>query len=400
VLAPCLRASILWSVPWSAKPANLNSLARNRKPTRCFLNRERSAIERFSAPLLCGGLLTAALLYSTRSSFAPPLHPPYFVGHVTSPQLFAEGVISTADDEVNGSFSPDGTEYFFAKVNLTTTFPRLGILCVSHFRNGHWSEPEVLPFSGGEYLDLLPRFSPDGATLFFSSSRPAPGFPSRALRAWAVRRSTAGWEEPQPLPPPINTADRNWNWGVSATRDGTIYFASTRDAGRAHIFRSHFINGAYGEPEKLGPEVNSRWSDSDPFVSPDETVLVFASSGVDLSGIEDRPETIKGGGVLYPRADLYVSFLPGGRWSQAQHLGHGINTFAEEDSPSITPDGKYLFFSSERSPFTVPSAHPLGYAEIERALHSTLNGHGNVFYISIDALTAPESAAAKASPQL
>ena len=330
---------------------------------------------------------------SPRTANRSARRPPYFAGHVTSPRLFAEGVISTEDDEINGSFSPDGTEYFFAKVNLTTTFPRIGILCVSRSRNGRWSGPEVLPFSGGEYLDLSPRMSPDGATLFFSSSRPAPVSSSRRLRVWSVQRTAAGWGEPQPLPAPINTLDRNWNWGASVTRDGTLYFASTRDAGHPHIFRSRFAGGAFSEPEELGPEINSKFSDFDPFISPDESILIFASSGVDLFGIEDRPETLKGGGVLYPRSDLYVSFRRDNSWSPARHLEHGINTVAEEGSPSITPDGNYLFFSSERSPFTVPTAHRLAYAEIERLLHSTLNGHGNVFYISIDSLTSSDSVA-------
>src|SRR5215470_2039128 len=147
---------------------------------RCLLSRERFAIDRFGATLLCAILLSVAFLFSSRSCALPPRHPPHF-GHVTSPQLFAEGVISTEDDEVNGSFSPDGLEYFFAKINLTTTFPRLGILCVSRFRDGHWSEPEVLPFSGGEYLDLSPRLSPDGSTMYFSSMRPSSGLASGAL---------------------------------------------------------------------------------------------------------------------------------------------------------------------------------------------------------------------------
>src|SRR5262249_55643429 len=128
--------------------------------------------------LLCSALAASGLAISAQRA-------PYAAGHVTSPRLFAEGVISTEDDEINGSFSPDGSEYFFAKVNLSTTFPRLGILCMSRFRNGHWSEPEVLPFSGGQQLDFLPPLSPDGTTLFFSSSRPAPRFTAPSLRTFS-----------------------------------------------------------------------------------------------------------------------------------------------------------------------------------------------------------------------
>src|SRR4029077_13601162 len=251
--------------------------------------------------ILSCGVLAAMAFHSSALAVDDRQKPAYAVGHVGEPRLFAEGVISTEDDESNGSFSQDGTEYFFAKANLTTTFPRIGILCVSRFRNGRWSEPEVLPFSGGTYLDLSPRMSPDGKTLFFSSLRIVPGVSSRALRVWSVQRTATGWAEPQALPAPINTADNHWNWGPSVTREGTLYFASSRDGGQPHIFRSRLVNGAYAEPEKLGPEINSKFNETDPFISPDERILVFASSGSDLSGIQDRPETLKGGGVLYPR---------------------------------------------------------------------------------------------------
>ena len=51
----------------------------------------------------------------------------------SAPHLFAEGVISTPDDEAGGVFSPDGREFYFAKLNPTTTFPRISLLCVSHW---------------------------------------------------------------------------------------------------------------------------------------------------------------------------------------------------------------------------------------------------------------------------
>jgi Tol biopolymer transport system component len=340
-----------------------------------------------SISLLCGG----SLILSARPQQAHP----YDIGRVSEPKLFAEGVISTEDDELNGAFSPDGNEYYFSKVNQYTTFPRLGILCVSRYRNHQWSEPEVLPFSG-KNLDFPPRLSPDGNTLFFSSSRPIEGKIPHALKIWSVHRTADGWGEPAPLPPPINALDNYWNWAPSVTKDGTLYFASTRDGtGHPHIYRSRLVNGAYVEPEKLGPEINSDFNDADPYVSPDERILIFASVGGDLPAGADRPETVKGGGVQYPRPDLYASFAQEGHWTKARHLEHHVNTFADESSPSITPDGKYLFFSSERSLFTVPTSHRLNYQEIETMLHSVLNGHGNVFFISMDALDIEGKAKSK-----
>jgi len=331
-------------------------------------------------------LLSALAVLVLAASSDPGPSAPYAVGEVSEPRLFAEGTVSTEDDESNGSFNSDGTEYYFSKSNPYTTSPRWSLLCVSRFRDGKWSEPEVLPFSGS-YRDSSPRISPDGRTLFFTSSRPAPGKTARVFRIWSADRTPTGWSEPQPLPAPINAGDNDWNYAASATRDGTLYFASTRDGSdHPHIYRSRFVENRYAEPEKLGSEINSAFSESDPFVSPDESILIFSSIGDGLPTDKDRPETVKGGGVLYPRGDLYASVGRGGVWSQAVHLEHGINTFADESSPSISPDGRYLFFTSERSPFSVPPSHRLDAREIDRMLHSTLNGQGNVFFVSLDAL--------------
>ena len=44
--------------------------------------------------------------------------------------------------------------------------------------------------------------------------------------------------------------------------------------------------------------------------------------------------------------DLYVSVLTAGKWSESQNLGTRINTAYQELSPSLSEDGRYLFFSS------------------------------------------------------
>jgi len=329
------------------------------------------------------GLGAVFLLLVQQDVLAGGSRAPYNVGRVSEPRLFAEGIISTQDDEAGGTFSPDGSEFYFVKFTQYTTFPRMGLICVSHFRHAAWSQPEVVSFSGRD-LDFPPKISPDGKTMYFSSFRPAPGKAEHAFRMWAVDRVGDGWGEPRLLPATVN-AEKSANFAPSVTRDRTLYFTSTREGGKPHIYRSRFVDGSYIEPEKLGPEINSEFNESDPYISPDETVLIFASSANNL-GEPDRPETLHGGGVLYSRADLYISTNIDRKWSQARHLGSNINSVAEEGSPSLTPDGKYLFFSSERSPFTVPTAHPLKYDEIEAMLHSTLNGHGNIFFISSDVL--------------
>lgn len=53
----------------------------------------------------------------------------------------------------------------------------------------------------------------------------------------------------------------------------------------------------------------------------------------------------KGG---YGGTDLYVCRkLPNGQWSEPENLGPSINTEFDEDFPNLSPDEKYLFFSSK-----------------------------------------------------
>lgn len=306
--------------------------------------------------------------------------------NVDRPQILAEGVISTPGDETGGVFSPDGKEFYFAKLNPTTTFPRLGLLCVSHWQQGKWTTPEVLPFSG-KYLDLPPRLSPDGRTMYFASSRPAPGTQARVLRIWKAEKITSGWREPQLLAAPVNAPEDRWNWGASATKEGTLYFASDREQrGRPKIYRSRLVNGAYQEPEKLGAPINSEFADYNPFINAEETVLFFVSAGDDPAVGHHRDGVLYTGGYPYSRGDIYFSRMVDGHWTAAAHLEHGVNTVFDEDYPALTPDGKHLLFSSERSLFTVPVAQRLTMEELEKELHSTLNGGGNIYTVPIKVL--------------
>ena len=89
------------------------------------------------------------------------------------------------------------------------------------------------------------------------------------------------------------------------------------------------MNQSSAEVEKLGPQINSEFNESDPYISPDEKILIFSSSAADIVGQADRPETMKGPGVLYARGDLYVSTNRNGTWTPARHLKHNINSVAD-----------------------------------------------------------------------
>ena len=290
------------------------------------------------------------------------------------PRLFAEGVISTPDDEIGGTFTPDGRDFYFARRTPSTISSSLIVICVSHFRNGRWSKPEIAPFSG-RYTDFGPSISPDGSRLYFSSVRPVDGVERQSTDIWFVERTAAGpWGEARNIGAPINTANSEQH--PSVARDGTIYFTSDRpnNNGRFDIYRSRRSDGKYLEPEKLGDGVNTAdYGETHPFIAPDQSYLLFASVG--------RPDSPIGGGSPYPRPDLYVSFNRDGQWTAARRLPAPINTDASEAYGFASPDGRYLFFTSERNFTSIPMKRRLTYRELESHLHAVDNGMGNIYQI-------------------
>jgi hypothetical protein len=318
-------------------------------------------------------------------SQAQAMRAPYDPGtRVMQPRIFAEGTISTDLDESGGAFSPDGKDFYFTVLAPYTTAPRFGMICVSHFKDGRWQTPKTVSFSG-QYLDLAPRLSADGNKLYFTSVRPTRESKALRYRIWVAERSRVGWSEPTPVPAPINQASSQ-NVDASVSDDGDMYFASDRDdpAHHLHIYHSRLVDGKFQAPEKLGPEINSEFTESAPAISPDGKVLVFASNAAE-NPEHRRPQDLIAGGKPYPRQDLYVSVNGNGHWTPARHLEHGINSFAEEVYPSFSQDGKFLFWGSERSSFDIPT-RPLKRVAVEKLWPGMLNGRGNIYFISLEAL--------------
>jgi Tol biopolymer transport system component len=126
------------------------------------------------------------------------------------------------------------------------------------------------------------------------------------------------------------------------------------------------VDGAYQPLEPLGDSVNSPYNEGDAVVAPDESFIVLTGYG--------RPDS-RGGG------DLYITYNRGGVWSQPRNLGPLVNTTAREFCPSLSPDGKYLYFTSEIGFAAEPRTRPLTMREFRDRLHSVRNGLGNVYRI-------------------
>jgi Tol biopolymer transport system component len=223
------------------------------------------------------------------------------------PQLFAENVISTADDESHPAFTPDGRTLYFLKND--PSFNHWTIV-VSHEQNGKWSTPEVAPFSG-QFSDTDPFITLDGQRFFLISTRPVSGKAKEDTDIWmmsgegaapeagAGNKTAGSWSAPQHLAAVNSDANE---WFPTVSKNGNLYFGSERPGGkgRCDLYVSRLVDGKYQTPKNLGEPINTAANEVEPFIAPDESYIIFAGTGL--------PES-RGA------YDLYVSFRRDGAWT-------------------------------------------------------------------------------------
>jgi ankyrin repeat protein len=243
-----------------------------------------------------------------------------------SAERFALGIVSDHGFDAEHSpaaFSPDGTEVYWTKKYR-------GPILFSRAEDGRWTAPRPAPFLS-EYGDGEPIFSPDGRRLYFLSMRPLqPGAEPGKENIWYVEREGGRWSAPRPADRVVNEFNHHWLFSVAAS--GTLYFSSVHEGGlgRGDIYRSRRVNGAYQPPKNLGLVINSAGHEHTPFIAPDESYLIFASSG-------HGPHE----GLFH----FLISYRqPRGEWSQPIPLDSITAPVRDPLCPIITADGKFMFF--------------------------------------------------------
>jgi Tol biopolymer transport system component len=285
--------------------------------------------------------------------------------HSDSAIVFAEEIISTEFNERDATFSPDGNEFFYSLKG-----PSFYSLVHLIRKNGVWQKPVVASFSGS-YTDIEPCFSPDGTKLFFVSTRPISGKGEpKDYDIWYVEKNNGIWANPTNIGLPVNTGANEFY--PSFTKEGTLYFCAKYEngIGGEDLYSSEFKNGQYLTPVNLGDSVNSAQDEFNSFVSANGDFIMFTSMGW---------------GTGFGGGDLWISFRKeNNSWTKPKNMGEKVNSPFFEYCPSLTPNGKFLFFTSNRSSSKNFSTTPLTYNKMINGLNSIINGSQNIYWISTD----------------
>lgn len=280
---------------------------------------------------------------------------PFFgIAATDTPQLLAPKLLASPLNEYNGTFSPDGTLFYY-----TTDSPNHAYITFTQMKaDSSWSEPKIASFSG-KFPDYDPIFSLDGERVYFSSRRPKDG--TKKSRVWYVERQDSLWGSPRAV---TLTDGEDNEFYSSLTKEDILYFNIWA---KGDIYRAVLLDSVY-QVEPLPSIINSGGDKGDPFISPDEDYLLFR-------GYDDS----------LGRGDLYISFNIQGSWTAPENLGEPINSEAHEMCPWVSHDGKFMVFASGRVLQDKVETIPLEpIKKVYDSYDNHDNGQLNLYYVSTD----------------
>ena len=232
-------------------------------------------------------------------------------------EIFAPGPVSQIGRyEFAISFAPGGERLLFTVQNADGTMEVLH----SEVRDGSWTPPEPVSLAAGARKDEMEAFfARDGKTVYF-----APYDEGLDVRIWQVEIDGDAWVNPEQLAGPI--ADAPAFFPTSAT-SGALYYSNILEQKPYRAVRTD--DGSWQvEPLAIAFVIHT-------FVAPDESFVLVDARADDSLG----------------KADIYVAFATeDGGWTVPINLGEGVNSEYAETCPSLSDDGKYLFFSRYNEP--------------------------------------------------
>jgi outer membrane protein OmpA-like peptidoglycan-associated protein/tetratricopeptide (TPR) repeat protein len=187
-----------------------------------------------------------------------------------------------------------------------------------------------------------------------------------AAMAPADQRAVAFTKDPNYLPKLRNQAkmfdeklldindDKYGSFGAVLAPDNTLYFTSARNKARKtygwneepylDMYQStQNADGTFSEPVPVG-DLNSKWHDGPAAITADGNTMYFASESFkERKGYEkDKQNNLKVGQVY-----LFRATKENGKWGNIEMVPFNDKRWST-GNPSISKDGKTLYFSSDR----------------------------------------------------
>ncbi|MBI9055739.1 MAG: PD40 domain-containing protein [Bacteroidales bacterium] len=167
--------------------------------------------------------------------------------------------------------------------------------------------------------------SGDGQTMVFTS------YTRNYIDLYSAKKVNGVWAQPKKITEKVSS--KYYLRSSSLSYDGNELYLATDDADNNDIYVSLKEGRSWANTYKLGKKINGKKSnETHACVSKDGNTLYFTSNREGGLGGLDIYKSQKG---------------PKGDWGEPENLGSNVNTAFNEETPFITPDGRFLFFSSQ-----------------------------------------------------
>lgn len=240
-----------------------------------------------------------------------------------TPEIFAPGIVSiNGRHEGTVAFSSDFDEVYFAANNSSKTsiyFSKLEGDKWIPFKKADFTSGKLDEELGQSVSELHPSVSPDGKRLYFTAVSSDVSY----TKIWYVNRLKNGWSSAIKLDSPVND-DQVFYQNQSAYGDLYYFNLSKR--------RNYYASSSAGSFSKI--QLIEIEFGVHAFISPSQDYLVMNAGNNEDEGRNDN--------------DIYVSFKrENGSWTRPVNLGSDVNSISNDRAPTLSPDGKYLFFSRD-----------------------------------------------------
>ena len=136
---------------------------------------------------------------------------------------------------------------------------------------------------------------------------------------------------PLELPKSVNKFQSQYFPVLTADRE-TLIYTGNQDSDE-NLYVASVKGNVWTEPISISEKINTKENEGTASISADGRTLVFTSCG---------------GRKGFGSCDLFISYKQGDNWISPQNLGSNINSGEWESQPSLSADGRTLYFVSDR----------------------------------------------------
>lgn len=261
----------------------------------------------------------------------------------TEPQVENLGnMVNSEYNEINPMITPDGKTLYFARISHPNNthgvkgsqdiwFSRLDTT------SNKWgpSQRMNLPLNKDEY-NCAYSITPDGNTMLIKGQYTNGNYETRGFSF--SKRTAAGWSAPQKIDIPgyVNLSKGQFDCGFMST-DGKVLlmaFSEKKNSKEDDLYVSfRQKDGSWTKPTELGPEVNTKFTETTPFLAPDGATLYFSSNRDGGLGSND----------IYVCKRVDKSWK---HWSKPVNLGPKVNTDGYDAYYSLAASGEYAYLTT------------------------------------------------------